>query len=173
MSTALTPEGIREKVRDAFTKNPRAMTSMVASQMGVPECEVVRNLPDNRSQELDAARAKDLIQAFEAIGKVFVIVNNGAVVLEAHGQFGGFSVTGPFLNVQTDTLDMHISYAKLANVFAVSKPGHMDGVETISFQFFAPEGTSAFKVFLTFGGTAPEPERQQQFKTLCEKFAKK
>jgi len=173
MSTVLSPEGIKERVRDAFTKNPRAMTPFVAQQLGVSEREVVRNLPDGRSQELDASRAKDLIRAFEPIGKVYVIVNNGAVVLESHGQFGGFSETGPFLNVQTDSLDMHISHAKLNSVYAVTKAGHMDGVETISFQFFTPEGVAAFKVFLTFGGKAPDAERQSTFKKLCETFAKK
>jgi putative heme utilization carrier protein HutX len=170
MSTVADASEMKEKVRETFQKNPRAMTPFVAQQLGVTECDVVRNLPDGRSVELDASRAKDLIHAFEAIGKVHVIVNNGSVVLEAFGQFGGFSLTGPFLNVQTDSLDMHISHAKLASVFAVTKPGHMDGVETISFQFFTPEGAAAFKVFLTFGGKAPEPERQQQFESLRDAY---
>jgi putative hemin transport protein len=113
-----------------------------------------------------------LIKAFEAVGKVHVIVNNGSVVLEAFGQFGGFSLTGPFFNVQTDSLDMHISHAKLASVFAVIKPGHMDGVDTLSFQFFTPEGSAAFKVFLTFGTKAPSAERRAQFEELKQCFAK-
>jgi putative hemin transport protein len=163
---------LKEKVRAAMAGNPRAMTPFVAQQLGVPEREVVRHLPDNRSTELDAARAQDLIKAFEALGKVHVIVNNGSVVLEAFGQFGGFSLTGPFFNVQTDSLDMHISHGKLATVFAVVKPGHMDGVDTLSFQFFTPEGTAAFKVFLTFGGKAPSEDRKTQFETLKKTFAK-
>lgn len=164
---------IRTKVQSIFTTNKQAMTSMVAQQLGVPEIEIVRHLPDARSTQLDPARIQDLIRDFEAIGKVFVIVNNGAVVMEAHGQFGGFSLTGPFLNVQTDSLDMHISHAKLAAVFAVVKAGHMDGVETVSFQFFTKEGNAAFKTFLTFGGTAPSPERCEQFNTLRDKYALK
>jgi len=171
MSASNTQETLKEKVQAAFLSNPRAMTPFVAQQLGVPERDVVRHLPDNRSLELDAKRSVDLIKAFEPLGKVHVIVNTGAVVLEVHGQFGGFSVGGPFLNVQTDSLDMHISHAKLASAFAVIKPGHMDGVETYSFQFFMPEGMSAFKVFLTIGGKAPSPETTAQFKALKEKYA--
>ncbi len=144
---------------------------MIAQQLGVSERDIVRHLPEERSTELDPARLKDLIRDFELCGKVFVIVNNGVVVLESHGQFGGFSETGPFLNVQTDSLDMHISHAKLASAFAVVKPGHMDGVETVSFQFFNVEGAAGFKVFLTFGGKEPSPERYEQFNTLRSRYA--
>ena len=163
---------LRDRVRAAFEQNPRAMTPFLAQQLGVTECEVLRCLPEGRAVKLEPAKLRELIEAFEPLGKVHVIVNNGAVVLEAVGAFGGFSLTGPFLNVQTDTLDMHISHAKLAAAFAVIKPGHMDGVETLSFQFFAPEGNSAFKVFLTFGGSAPEPERRKQFDEIRARFQK-
>ncbi len=170
MSTTANPD-LRERVRAAVEKNPRAMTPMIAQQLGVSECDVIRNLPDNRAVELDRPRFQQLIESFATLGKVHVIVNNGSVVLESFGEFGGFSLTGPFLNVQTESLDMHITHARLAAGFAVLKPGHMDGFETLSFQFFAPEGTSAFKVFLTFGGAAPTPERRRQFEELRTKFA--
>lgn len=163
---------LQQRIQDALGKDPRAMTSLVAKQLGVPEVEVIRYLPDNRSVELDPKRARELLQRFEALGKVHVIVNNGAVVLEAVGVFGGFSVTGPFLNVQTDSLDMHIRHDMLASVFAVEKPSHMDGVNTISFQFYTAEGNAAFKVFLSFGNTPPAPERVKFFeeaKTLFKR----
>jgi thiol-disulfide isomerase/thioredoxin len=105
------------------------------------------------------------------VPKDFVlVVNNGAVVLEAFGEFGNFSVAGPFLNVQTASLDMHIRQDLLASAFAVEKPSHMDGVNTLSIQFFTPEGTAAFKVFLTFGGSAPAPERVAQFEEIKAAF---
>ena len=56
--------------------------------------------------------------------------------------------------------------ATIGAVFAVEKPGHMDGVNTLSFQFFHHEGFAAFKVFLTFGGAAPPAERVTQFNGL-------
>ena len=159
-----------KRIQEAMEKNPGAMTSMVAKQLGVPEVEVVRHFPGNRSVELDGRRAADLIRKFETLGNVHVIVNNGAVVLEAFGEFGNFSVAGPFLNVQSKSLDMHIRQDLLASVFALEKPSHMDGVNTLSIQFFTPEGVAAFKVFLTFGQTAPSPERVAQFAELKSAF---
>ena len=84
-----------------------------------------------------------------------MIVTNGAVTLESFGAFGHFSTFGEYFNVQSKDLDMHVRFAQLAHAFAVEKPGHMDGVNTLSFQFFDPEGRAAFKVFLTFGGAKP------------------
>lgn len=63
------------------------------------------------------------------------------------GQFGGFSTAGEFFNVQTETLDMHIRWQQLAAVFAVEKPGYLDGIGTRSIQFFDQTGAAALKVF--------------------------
>ena len=163
---------IQNKVHAALKASPRAMTSMLAAQLGLPEAEVVRHLPDNHSTALDAARCEELIRSFEGLGAVHVIVNSGTVVLEAVGEFGGFSTTGPFLNVQTKSLDMHIKYTEFASIFAVVKPSHMDGVPTYSIQFFNKAGVAGFKVFLTFGGTTPNPERQAAFENYKSKFAR-
>ena len=62
------------------------------------------------------------------------------MTLEATGQFGNFSTWGEFFNVQTK-LDMHIRWPQLAAAFAVEKPGHLDGVPTLSVQFFDAAGT--------------------------------
>jgi len=43
----------------------------------------------------------------QALGEVHVIVSNEATTLENVGQFGKFSKTGDFFNVQTKSLDMH------------------------------------------------------------------
>ncbi len=119
--------------------------------------------------ELDIARWQELIQSLEAFGSVRVLVSNGATTVEVDGQFGGFSTAGEFFNVQTDTLDMHIRWQQLAAVFAVEKPGHMDGTATRSFQFFDQTGSAAFKVFLNFGGTIP-PAREARFTELRTRF---
>lgn len=169
MATEISSE-IKEKIAASLRANPMAMTSMVAQQFGVPEVEIVRMLPDGRARALDAGRATELIEAFSKLGALFVIVSNGAVVLEAHGEFGGFSKTGPFFNVQTDTLDMHIRHKELAAVFGVEKPSHMDGFGTLSFQFFTPSGAAAMKVFLNFGGSNPTAEQRGHFDRLTNEF---
>jgi putative heme iron utilization protein len=73
---------------------------LLASQFGVSEVEVVRVFPDEWAVELDAQRWDELIRNLKVFGKVHVIVSNGAATLEANGEFGGFSTTGEFFNVQ-------------------------------------------------------------------------
>ena len=148
------------------------MTKLLARQLGVSEVEIVRAFPDERAVELDSERWEELIRNLEAFGKVHLIVSNGAATLEANGEFEGFSTTGDFFNVQTKSLDMHIRWREIGVVFAVEKPGHLDGKKTLSFQFFDRAGHSAFKVFLSFGGSIP-PEKAERFLQVRDSFRKK
>lgn len=147
------------------------MTMQLARELGVPEAEIVRALPDGRAVELDASRWEELIRSFEALGEVHVIVSNGGTTLEAVGTFGNFSTWGEFFNVQTKTLDMHIRWPQLQAAFAVEKPSHMNGVSTYSIQFFDATGAAAFKVFLNFGGPIAA-ERLAVFNRVREQFHK-
>ena len=168
MTDTLTPT--RQRIREAFERNRRAMTVQLARELGVPEAEVIRALPEGMSRELDLSRWEELIRAFEGLGQVHVIVTNHATTLEAFGRFGNFSTFGQYFNVQTKDLDMHIRHQELGAAFAVEKPGHMDGVNTLSFQFYDRAGSAAFKVFLTFGGKAPPAEKVAQFNEVRERF---
>jgi putative heme iron utilization protein len=160
----------RDRIRHAYSLNPRKMTVQLARELGVSEVEVIRSLPDGMAAELDVSCWEELIRRFESLGQVHVIATNGAVTLECFGQFGNFSTFGEYFNVQTKTLDMHIRPQQLAAAFAVEKPGHMDGVSTLSFQFYDKSGAAGFKVFLTFGGKSPAPEKLAQFSSIREEF---
>lgn len=162
----------RERIQAAIRENPNQMTMLLARQFGVPEVEIVRAFPDGRAVELDSERWEELILSLEAFGNMHVIVSNGASTLEANGQFGGFSTTGDFFNVQTKSLDMHIRWKEIGAVFAVEKPGHLDGKKTLSFQFFDRCGHSAFKVFLSFGASI-SPEKAERFLQVRGNFRKK
>jgi putative hemin transport protein len=167
----ITPEQ-RQRIEAALRASPSQMTLQLSRQLGVPEVEVIRAFPDGRAVELDAGRCEELIRAFEALGKVHVIVSNAGATCEVVGQFGGFSTWGEFFNVQTSSLDMHIRHRELAAAFAVEKPGHTDGVNTLSFQFYDRSGNAAFKVFVSFGGQKAAPKRQALFDDLRERFRK-
>ena len=132
-----------DRIRAEVEKNPRKMTLQLARDLGVPEVEVIRAFPPDRARELDITRWEELLRALEDLGSVRVLVSNAATTIEVDGQFGGFSTSGEFFNVQTDTLDMHIRWQHLASVFAVEKPGHMDGMATRSLQFFDQAGAAA------------------------------
>jgi putative hemin transport protein len=168
--TRPTQTDLARQVREALQREPGGMTLLLARELGVPEADVVRALPDGRAVELDAGRWEEIIRSFEALGQVHVIVSNGAATIEAVGQFGGFNTWGDFFNVQTKTLDMHLRWPQLGSVFAVEKRSHMnDEVTTLSVQFFDRDGAAAFKVFLNFGGK-PTAERREQFEELRARF---
>ena len=165
------PHPRRAEIVAALARDPRRMTVQLARELGVPEEQVIRALPASRVTELDVGRWEELLRALEPLGKVHVIVTNGAVTLEAFGTFGNFSTFGEYFNVQTKDLDMHIRPATLGAVFAVEKPGHLDGVNTLSFQFYDRAGAAAFKVFLTFGGANPPAAKVDAFVAIRERFA--
>ena len=170
MSTMLSAEK-RGEVEAALREQPTAMTMQLARKLGVPEAEVIRAMPDGRGVELDVTRWRELFEAFAELGQVHVIVSNGSVTCEVVGEFGGFSEWGEFFNVQSPSLDMHIRFERLGSVFAVEKPGHLNGAPTLSVQFYDTEGNSALKVFLNFGGKATA-ERKAWFDTVKEGFGK-
>jgi putative hemin transport protein len=158
-------------ISEYFQNKPKAMTMVAARELGIAEAEVIRHLPNDRSLELVSTRFKEMMEQLAEYEKVHVIVSNGATTIEAFGKFGNFSTMGPFFNVQTKTLDMHIRPDQIGSVFAVEKPGHLDGVTTLSIQFYDVKGSSAFKVFLTFGEQIPSDVCRNWWMKFREEFA--
>ena len=151
METApLDPDHDRaEAVRLWFREDPSRMTMMAAHKFGLPEQAVVNSLVG----QWPITRVRDgvfleLMDALPSLGTMRVFVRSKAAIIEAVGVFGGYSETGPFFNVQTDTLDMHIFPAEIASIYAVEKRGHDSDYVTHSFQFFDRQGDAAFKAFL-------------------------
>lgn len=158
-------------LRAIVARNPRKMTLQLARELGVPEVEIIRAFPDDRAVELEPARVVEVIVRLADVGPVTVIVSNGAATLETHGTFGGFSESGPWFNVQNESLDLHLQIDRLGSLFAVEKPGHMDGTPTCSLQWFDTTGQAAMKVFLNFG-SALTPSRKAWFddiRTSCRR----
>jgi putative heme iron utilization protein len=172
LNTELTQEERHQVIREAYDSDRSQMTMMLAHKLRVPEVEIMRALEGDTARELDFSRWEEIIRAFEPLGNVHVIVSNGATTIEVFGQFGKFTNTDGFLNVRTKSLDMHIRSWELASVFAFRKPSHLDGHESLSFQFFDKRGSAAFKVFLNFGGNEPAPELVEKYHALIGKFAK-
>ncbi len=167
--TSRQEKAIADRLREAVQRHPRKMTLQLAREFGVAEVEVIRAFPADRAAPLDVTRWEDLLCRFESLGSVRVLVSNGAATIEVIGQFGGFSTTGEFFNVQTDSLDLHLRWGELAAAFAVEKPGHMGGPGTYSVQFFDRAGAAALKVFLNFGEPIA-PERLELFRQLRDGF---
>jgi putative heme iron utilization protein len=172
LRTEMTELERQQTIRDAFNRDRSQMTLMLAYKLRIPEVEIIRALEGDTAHELDFSRWEEIIRAFEPLGNVHVILSNGAATIEAFGQFGNFTKSDGFLNVRTKSLDMHIRSWELDSVFAFRKPSHLDGHESLSFQFFDRRGAAAFKVFLNFGGKEPAPELVKTYHELIERFAR-
>lgn len=176
ITAALSPDLTQDErlvaVREFYNADRSQMTLMLAHKLQISEVEIMQALESDTARELDFTRWEEIIRAFEPLGDVTVIVSNGAATIEVFGQFGKFNNAQGFLNVRTNSLDMHIRGWELASVFAFRKPSHLDKHESLSFQFFDKRGNAAFKVFLNFGGNDPSPELQKTYDELIAKFSK-
>jgi putative heme iron utilization protein len=166
----MTPE-LAEKVRRHVAENPRAMTVEMARRFGVPEVEIVRAQIPECARELNAAGFPEIIERLSRLGMCQVIVTNAGCTMESVGVFGGISITGPYLNVQTDSLDMHIRKEAVRAAFCFDKPGHLDGVLRHSVQFYAADGSAVFKAFVQPGAQGRyTPEQEAEYAALSRDF---
>lgn len=145
----MTDTAVAEAIRGFFQEDPSRMTMMAARKFAVSERSVV----DALVGQMPITRLRDdcfmeLMNELPKLGTMRVFVRSKVAVIESVGTFGGYSETGPFFNVQTDTLDMHIFPAEVASIYAVRKIGHDSTFATHSFQFFDKDGNAGFKAFL-------------------------
>jgi putative hemin transport protein len=155
-----------------FREDRSRMTMIAARKFDVPEQDVVEALIGEWPiVRLRSGVFRALMDALPSLGTMRVFVRSRAAVIESVGTFGGFSETGPFFNVQTDTLDMHILPAEIGAVFAVEKWGHDTHFATHSFQFFDTEGNAAFKAFLWENFPNVPSPRIEAFHGLTRQFS--
>ncbi len=160
-----------EAIRDWYAEDPSRMTMMGARKFGVPERTVLEALAD--CWPIDRLRADafpELMDGLVGLGLMRVFVRSRAAVIESVGHFGGFSEAGPFFNVQTETLDLHILPAEIAAIYAVRKTGHDSSYATHSFQLFDHQGDAAFKTFLWEDFPAVPPARITAFEDLVRRL---
>ncbi len=145
---------------------------MAARKFAVPERAVVDALVGSWPiVRLRDGVFRDLVEAMPGLGTMRVFVRSRAAVIESVGQFGGFSETGPFFNVQTDTLDMHILHEEIGAIYAVQKVGHDSAFVTHSFQFFDRAGDAGFKAFLWENFPDVPADRVEAFQAMTRRFS--
>jgi putative hemin transport protein len=166
------PLALAEAIRSYFRDDPSRMTMMAARKFAVPERQVLETLVGQWPiVRLRDGSFRGLMDALPELGVMRVFVRSRAAVIESVGQFGGYSEAGPFFNVQTDTLDMHILHAEVGPIYSVRKVGHDSSFVTHSFQFFDLGGDAAFKAFLWENYPDVPVERVEAFEELTRRFA--
>jgi putative heme degradation protein len=172
MDAKLLPTDLTEAIRGYFEADSSKMTMMAARKFGVPEQVVVEALVDHWPiVRLRNGVFRDLMESLPTLGVMRVFVRSRAAVIESVGQFGGYSETGPFFNVQTDTLDMHILHAEIGPIYSVRKVGHDSDYVTHSFQFYDKAGDAGFKAFLWEDFPNVPVERVEAFQELTRRFS--
>lgn len=160
-----------ESIRGYFREDRSRMTMMAARRFQVPERVVLDSLTgDWPVVRLREGVFRELMDELPGLGLARVFVRSRAAVIESVGTFGGYSDAGPFFNVQTDTLDMHILHAEIASVYSVVKDGHDAAGVTHSFQFFDHVGDAAFKVYLWENFPDVPAARVEAFQGLTLRF---
>jgi putative hemin transport protein len=161
------------EIRAWFGDDSSRMTMMAARKFAVPERTVVEALADHWPiVRLRDDAFHELMQALPDMGPLRVFVRSKAAILEVVGTFGGYSETGPFFNVQTDDIDMHLLPAEIASIYTVEKRGHDSDYATHSFQFFDRNGDAALKLFIWDSFPNVPPARVEAFHALKERLAK-
>lgn len=177
--TGVDPERT-EAIRDYFRMDRSRMTMMAARHFAVPERTILDALRGASGLEgpgawsitrLRGGAFRDLMDALAGFGPMRVFVRSRAAILEVVGELGGYSETGPFFNVQTDAIDMHILPDEVEALYAVEKWGHDTEFVTHSFQAFDRHGDAAFKAFLWDGFPDVPEARVSAFRALVTRLA--
>ena len=167
-----------QAVRNYFGEDRSRMTMMAARKLGIPERAVVDALVGQwpivplRAGVVSRAGGVGGLSGTLEKPDARSSVRSRAAVIESVGVFGGFSEAGPFFNVQTDTLDMHILHEEIGSIYSIKKIGHDSTFETHSFQFFDRAGDAAFKAFLWEDYPKVPPARIATFHELTARFAR-
>ncbi len=163
---------LASEIRGYFEDDRSRMTMMAARQFSVPEQTIVEALdglwPVRRLRD---GVFRDVVLALADLGVMRVFVRSKAAVIESVGTFGGFSEMGPFFNVQTETLDMHILHDEIGAIYAVEKWGHDTKITTYSVQFFDRNGDAGFKAFLWEDFPNVPMGRIEAFRALVARFS--
>ena len=164
------PDDLNARVAAYFQRRPAAMTMVAAQELGVPEVEVLRALG---AAELRAEALEEILGELAGWGRCHVIVSNRGATLEAYGTFGGFSRKGPFLNVETETLDMHLRPAAIRAAFCLDKRGHRDAQPIHTVQFYDDRGDAVLKVVMIRDAETKRyaPEQEARYEVLKARFA--
>ena len=161
-----------DAIRSYFRDDPSRMTMIAARKFAVPERDVVDALAGAMPiRKLRDGCFRELMGELPKLGLMRVFVRSKVTVIESVGVFGGYSDSGPFFNVQTDTLDMHIFPDEVASIYSVEKTGHDSTFATHSFQFFDRDGNAGFKAFLWDKFPDVPAATVEAFRALAQRLA--
>jgi putative heme iron utilization protein len=163
---------LREAVRADLGGDRGSSTAQAARRLGVPERAVVEALVGHWPVvRLRGGAAGALIEALPGLGPLRVSARSRGAVIEAVGTVVKVSENGPYLDLRTEALTLHVRRGDLASAYALEQTDGETGAATYSWQFFDRQGDAALKVSLWDSFPDVPAHRAAAFCDLTGRFA--
>lgn len=141
---------LKQQIASLLAENPNMITLEIATQLNVPEGEVLINLPDEFVRVFPAERAEEIFKTISEWGVFTTIIEKAGSIFEIKDRFpSGIVGRGYYnLNMKGDegALHGHIKLDTIAHIAFVSIP--FRGKESYNIAFIATTGETIFKVYL-------------------------
>lgn len=141
---------LKQQIASLLAENPNMITLEIATQLNVPEGEVLINLPDEFVRVFPAERAEEIFKTISEWGVFTTIIEKAGSIFEIKDRFpSGIVGRGYYnLNMKGDegALHGHIKLDTIAHIAFVSIP--FRGKESYNIAFIAITGETIFKVYL-------------------------
>lgn len=141
---------LKQQIARLLAENPNLITLELATQLNVPEGEVLLNLPDEFVKLFPAERVEEIFQEISRWGTFTTIIEKAGSIFEIKDRFpSGITARGYYnLNMkgQEGALYGHIKMDTLGSIAFVSIP--FRGKESYNIAFISHSGETIFKVYL-------------------------
>ncbi|MDO4627501.1 MAG: heme utilization cystosolic carrier protein HutX [Pasteurellaceae bacterium] len=141
---------LKQKITEFLTQSPNAMTLEIAAHLGVPEGQILINLPEQFVHVFTADRAEQILTEVSQWGMFTTIIEKEGSIFEIKDQFpAGIVGRGYYnLNMKGDqgSLHGHLKLDNIAHIAFVSIP--FRGKESYNIAFISHQGETIFKIYL-------------------------
>lgn len=139
----------KEAIMKALEESKTPYTAFVARDLGIPERDIFKALPEEECTELDIKKLPEIMTELGKCGLVLLIAKSGGAVLEVESDLSKQSESRGYYNIMGNIAHMHIMLDGMDTVFAVHREPESQKPMVYSIQFFDTEGKPALKIFLT------------------------
>jgi len=139
----------KEIILKALKEAKTPYTAFIARDLGIPERDLFRALPEEQCTELECENLSEILSELAACKTVFLIVKSGGAVLEVESTVSGTAFSKGYCNVMGKPAHIHIIPDAIDAAFAVHREPNTRKPMKFSLQFFDAGGRPALKVYLT------------------------
>jgi putative heme utilization carrier protein HutX len=165
-------ESERTRILEALRTAKTPFTAQIARDLGIPERDLFRALPEKECTELSASRTRDILKALGECERVYLIVKSEAAVLEAESSIAEQREAGGYYNLMGNSVHAHVNTEAAGSVFAVHRNTGTSDPMAYSLQFFGMSGNAVLKIYLVRDETQKRYRNAdlELFSRICSRF---